>query len=366
MHALEQCHGYKVIAKGIPSVGKELSWAVGFMNRNSSGELDFLVSQVALFANRHWARHQLGSLGDKLPDGSAVHWVGLADAAQLLSISPVTLRKMVVVGDVEAKWVGDFRRKTESIILPKSWIDAQVGSAHPPMGLRKAAVLLGLPVATIKILRQRDVLHTRHLTVKPNYLSAEDVLDLERRLTALGSGMAPSQSGDAIALKTVRANFRFDASLLAKLIAALLEDPRGVIGRLGDSLNDVQISKDHPYALHPDLRADRQDWLVQGNVAKQLGCSTPAVQILLAHGYLRGRKSMARGNICAGSVREFQQGYVLLSTVSRELGVHSRTLTSLGRRKAIPFETIFVYGTCATIVTKPNVRRLLKAYSASV
>lgn len=329
------------------------------------GQLDFLLSQIALFGLRFWGRHHLGEFQPHLPADAQEHWVGLREAADRLHMSPVTLRKMVARGEVEAKWVGRAGRQTESLIIPGSWIDKQVRSEFPPISLRRAAVRTGLPAATVKWLRQENVLRTRHMTMKPKYLSIEDLCEFEGRIASLGSGLGPASVSSAIAIKAVRTDLLFDATLLGRLIKSLVEDGSQVLGRLGPSLDDLQISECHPFAAHPRTRKDRQEWLAQGRVAKMLNCSTPGVQALMTAGYLHHRKSMARGTVCAVSVREFQSKFLLLCSLSKELGIYSRTLTSIARKHGIPFKSVERYGNAVTILTKENAAAIRKLHASS-
>lgn len=366
-HAMLECrYGEELEHTHLPSASKILGWATKALRDGPTGdELTFLAVEAARFGARYWAVPHLKMFRNHLPEDLAPRWILLSEAAAVLKMSSVTLGKLVAGGGIESRTYGPIGSATDRIAIRTEWVDAQVLSDHPIVGIRKASQILGLPSGTLKLLRQSGHFPSRHLTNKPKFMAMEDVVDLQQRIAALGKGLNESSDPNAITIRAIRDHYKFGHEELARVISSLLDCPEQILGRQGAGFDDLQISNQHEFAYAPGVRSDREQWVSQDHAAKRLGCSTPMVQALLDNGFIARRREMAKGTVCTESLKRFSHRYTPLTVISKELGVYSRTLTSLARKHAIPL--IVVPGaTRAVLVPRKQVSRLMKNYAASL
>lgn len=363
---LENRYGEELEHTHIPAASKILGWATKALNDESTGnELTFLAVEAARFGARYWPVPYLRMLRNHLPEDLAPRWMLVSEAASVLKMSSVTLGKLVAEGGIESRTCGSISSAIERISIRTDWVYAQVLSDHPVVGIRNAAQILRLPSGTVKLLRQSGHLPSKHLTNKPRFMAMEDIVELQQGIAALGKGLNESSDPNAITIRAIRDHYKFGHEELARLISSLLDCPEQILGRQGAGFDDLQISNQHKFAYAPGVRSDREQWVSQDHAAKRLGCSTPMVQALLDNGFIARRREMAKGTVCTESLKSFSHCYTPLTVISKELGVYSRTLTSLARKHAIPL--IVVPGaTKATLVPRKQVSRLMKQYAASL
>lgn len=310
--------------KPLPPFTKLFLWLNNGLIKNVEGgavAFRFLAEEVCRFAAGHWTKSSVRrELSLALTPATTFRWGTHAEACEVLSLHPMTLKKMIKAGELITKQVAGRDRRGTVIDLEHAQSIKQ--SQHPAISVRDAAKKIGVSIETLKAMHISGLYERKHRPSFPGSLTVEDVADLSRRLTILGKGKGRLSHEGCISLEQAFRAFSATADEKAAVFGWLLEDPSRVIGCSSRSglLGKLQVKSS---AVEQFLRGNRdQDICVTvGSAAKQLGCSGATITGLKRAGHLDCKKHRGRVFPRKASLAHFDSRYELMGHISRRTGV---------------------------------------------
>lgn len=192
--------------------------------------------------------------------------------------------------------------------------------------IRNAAKQVGLPVTVLQSLRRSGHFEARHKASRAVTFHEADILAFASKVSAIPipqpvTGTAALSLEEALNLK-----LKFNDGK-GKLVAAVFDGKLSVIGSVKPGLLGLLLDMNEIQQFIAELRASAfGGGATPSEVAKMLHCDPLVVPVLLASGYLEGRRFDAGLRITRESVNSFGATFRSVAGMAKDLRTSSRCL----------------------------------------
>jgi len=326
-------------AAEIPRFDRVFRWALDRLEENFGerrGQIQFVVEEIYRFGAQHWSRSKLGAaLGYEHVLPSSFRWGSMREGAQITGLQMGTLRKRVNAGDVPIRRTLE-SMQSRSVMVDLDWARGRKRSSRS-LGVRKAAKYVGMPIATLKALREREgIYRAAYQTYVPTQYAVEDLDDLKHRIRGNAPRLRAVPKGNSL-LATTFADTRWTTADKVELMTALIEGRLMAMGSAGDGVSSLAIPTSDLEALWRAVTGPQVASLTFAQAAVSLGTVYEKVQGLVEKKYLHTTQVLGRPKITAASLEAFQQRYMLLSVIA---GSRTRAVADLAARRKIKLEML--------------------------
>jgi hypothetical protein len=327
-------------AAEIPRFDRVFRWALDRLEANFGerrSQVRFVVEEIYRFGAQHWCRKKLGAaLGYEHVLPSSFRWGTMLEGAQITGLQMGTLRKRINAGEVPVRRTLE-SKQSRNVMVDLDWARARK-RASQSLGLRKAAKYVGLPIETLRALREReDIYRTDHQPHFQACYAVEDLDELKRRIV----GNAPRVKAvpkDSSLLETILADGRrWSTAHKVEVVSALVEGRLVATGSMGDGPLRLTVPTSELEALWRAVTGPQVAAVTFAQAAASTGTIYEKVRGLVQHKHLHTTPVLGRPQITVASLEAFQRRYTLLSGMA---GWRTRTVADLAERRKIKLEVL--------------------------
>ncbi len=300
-----------------------------FLRRRYKNELGFLRTEFLRFGADEWGR---AIIDRKLYRNDTVtkteRFISVAEAAKRLSVSPATVRKWCIAGKIRCKKRA--LRSGARYVIDGNHVTELRRKPGERMQERKAAAIVGIPVAVLRELKQNGDYEVRSLPTLMSGYHERDLRAFRKRIDKAAEVVVISelQGNDQLTLEQVlKASTWWVASAKAEFLMSYLEGAIHPAGKCSTNPFSVFFSGSQvEQFINRDARDTSSVAMTPGHAADRLGCSAECVKALSEKGYLKTRSDVGYRIICAKSVRRFEMRYQAINSLAWSASTTARKL----------------------------------------
>lgn len=290
-------------------------------DEDEGSEYEFLEREAYRYGAKHWTRGALSRKGVSerlLPD--EVRWGTLGEAAEMLGLHLMTVKKLIAAGHIKTRVVSD--KKNRTIVVDMDCVRSQKVSRYPAVPIREAAKQVGVSIETLKAMRENGLYVTEHRSTYPGSMAHEDIEVLRARLDGLLAGKLVARGSDVITLDRAFLQWAASPAEKAEVYARLLDCTEWVVGRqtTGIGAGRLQMYVEQFEVLIDEMRGE--DASVTAQVAaKRLNCTAAVITELKRTGHLECQEYRGRVMPREKSLRQFERDYEVMSLIAKRVGI---------------------------------------------